>query len=326
MRSSVTAGLWILGTLLAGSACDDPAGPGSTEAFRSSSPHDGGTAAAAAGEIHQLGDFALYMPAGGAAPRAVLVALGGPNTKAIVTGEPFGAPLPQVEAALQAMGAAFREWADENRVAILGTSRSAMTALPDGAASDQLIVDAIAAGAAASGDARLSGVPLMLYGMSGGGPEASGFAARHPERVAGVFLKVPAGVAALTTDAQRQVPTFMALAEFDTFVDNAALGQAAAANRAAGALWAMATEPGVPHHAMTPAMRTVTLVWMSSVLQRRLAGSSGRVHPVPEQSGWLGNPATGEVSRWGRYEGDRSSASWLPTESAAEEWRNLMGL
>ena len=166
---------------------------------------------------------------------------------------------------------------------------------------------------------------ILLFGLFGGAPEASGFTARHPELVAGLLLKVPVSVATLTTDAQREVPTFMVLAELEVFFDNVALGQAFAANRGDGALWAMATEPGVPHQAFTPAMRTATLAWMSSVLDRRVAGSSSHIQTVVEQSGWLGDPSTGEVSPWGRYRGDRSSANWFPTRGPAEQWQILIG-
>ena len=324
MRSPAAGSLWIMGILLAASGCDDPAASTGVDPTRASVLQARNVSGGVAdGEIHLLGDFALYVPAAAEGPRAVLVALGGPNTKAIVTGEPFGAPLPPVEAALQAMGQSLRALADEHRIAILGTS---LAALPQGAASDQRILEAIEAGAEASGQPGLSTVPLLLFGFSGGGPEASGFTARHPERVAGLLLKVPAGVASLTTEAQRRVPTFMVLAQFEAFVDNAALGQAFAANRGGGALWAMAMEPGVPHHAFSPNLRAATLEWIGSVVGLRLAGSSGRLRAIVEQSGWLGDPSTGEVSPWGGYRGDRSEASWFPTRSTAEQWRRLIGV
>lgn len=323
MRSPAVRSTWIAGILLAAAGCDAPTAPTGPDAARSGSTPEHAAAAQGTEEgIYELGEFALYVPAAPEGPRALLVALGGPNTKAIVTGEPFGAPFPPVEAALQGMGQSLRDFADEHRIAILGTSRAAM---PSGAASDQIIVDAIAAGAEASGAAKLTSVPLIFYGISGGAPEASGFTARHPERVAGLFLKVPDMLATLTTAAQREVPTFMVLAEFDAFVDNAALAQGFAANRGAGALWAMAMEPGVPHHALTPNHLAATLEWMDAVTSHRLAGASGRIRAVAEQSGWLGDPASGEVSPWGRYAGDRATASWFPTRATAEAWQALIG-
>jgi hypothetical protein len=319
MQSSVAQKLWMLGTLLVAAGCDSPEGPtGLTD-----SQQDRNVAAAVAGgAVYQLGDFALYMPPVPDAPRAVIVVLGSRNAKGFVTGESFGVPFPPAEVALQAMGQSLRALADEHRVAILGTS---LGDLPNGVVSDQQILNAIAAGAEASGRAELSTAPFLLFGLFGGGPEASGFTARHSQRVAGLLLKVPYSVAALTTETQRQVPTFMVLAELEVLGINAALGEAFAANRSGGALWAMATEPGVPHEAFTPAFRAATLAWMGAVLDRRVAGSSGQLHGVPEQSGWLGDPSSGAVSPWGRYRGDRSSANWFPTRGSAEQWQILIG-
>lgn len=328
MRSSLAARLCILGAVLGASACDGPtavtdsstepdvAAGSATEldAFRAGRP----------GTVHLLGDFALYMPATFRGPRAVIVALGGPKTRAIVTGESFGAP-PPVEPALQAMGEAMRAFADENGVAILGTSLFGPSALKDDVESDERILAALAEGAAASGRPRLAAVPILTFGLSGGGPEASGFAARRPELVAGVFLKAPSRVTLLLERAQRKVPTFLALAERDVLVDNVALGQAFATNRGSGALWALATEPGAEHFSYSDVLRTTTIGWMQEIVDRRVAGASGRIRPAVAVLGWLGDPATGEVSPWGRYDGDRTAASWFPTKCVAELWRTLIG-
>ena len=322
MRSSAALRFWILGTLLAASGCDAPAGPAHVDPASSGTLPARAATRAAVGEIYELGEFALYMPPAAEGPRAVIVALGGPNTRAFVTGETFGAPFPPVEAALQAMGESLRRLADEHRVAILGTS---LASIQPGAAADQQVLDAIKAGADASGRTGLSTAPILLYGLSGGAPEASGFAARYPERIVGLFLKVPETVVTLTTAAQRKVPTFMVLAEFDAFVDNGALTQAFSTNRGGGALWAMAMEPGVPHHSFTPVHQATTIEWMGAVLNHRLAGSSGQLRTIKEQSGWLGNSSTGQVFPWGGYRGDRSTASWFPTRAVAQRWRTLIG-
>lgn len=323
MRSPAVRFTWIVGILLAAAGCDDPAGITGVDSVRS------GTSAeriaevnAVEGTVYQLGEFALYMPAAAEGPRAVLVALGGPNTKAFVTGEPFGAPLPPVEAALQAMGQSLRDLADEHHFAILGTSRAA---LPSGAESDQIILDAIEAGAEASGRAALPSVPLLMYAISGGAPEASGFVVRNPERVAGLLFKVPLTVPSFTTATQLRIPTMMILAEFDAFVNNTELAQSFADNRGSGGLWALALEPGVPHHALSPNHRDATLEWIGAIMNLGVAGASGNLRTMAEQSGWLGNPSTGDVTPWGGYTGDRSRANWFPTRSAAERWQSLIG-
>jgi hypothetical protein len=311
--------LWCVGTLFAIAGCSNDFAPTEMAAGPALGAHQ------ATGGTYQLGDFALFVPDIHGAPRAVLVAMGGPNTKGFVTGEPFGAPVPAVEAALQAFGQSLREFAAAHRIAILGSSRFGRNILEDNAASDQLILDALAEGSAASGAAGLAELPILLYGISGGSPEASGFAARNPEQTVGVFLKVPTALPAMTTETQLQVPVFIAQAELDAFVDNVAITASFAAGRSIGALWARAMEPGVPHHALTPAHQQTTLAWMDAALGKRLAGNSGRIRKGVEQSGWLGDPSTGEVSPWGRYRGDRSMANWLPSRRAAEQWQAFAG-
>jgi hypothetical protein len=274
-------------------------------------------------ELFEVGDFSVHIPAGVSAVRGVLLALGGPNTRGFASGAPFGAPVPEVEAALQTLGEEFRALAADHGLAVLGTSLAAMA---NSSESDQLLLDAVQEAAALSGRPELASAPLLLYGMSGGGPEASGFTARNPGRVAGLFLKVPAGVASLTSGQVLGVPTYLVQAEMDAFVDNAALALAFEANRRTGALWSRALEPGVPHHSLTPAHREVTINWMSTILELRLgATAAGPLRPIIESSGWLGDPGSG-VAPWAEYLGDPTSASWFPSQATAEEWGAFVGV
>ncbi|MEZ4458031.1 MAG: hypothetical protein R2882_16015 [Gemmatimonadales bacterium] len=274
-------------------------------------------------EVFEFGDYALYLPACVRTTRAVLLALGGPDTRAFVTDNAFGAPNPALEASLHGFGEELRNLAATQRIAILGQTGRFAT-LPDSPASDQLIMDAIGTGAALSGRPELGSAPMIIWGVSGGAPEASGFAARNPQRVAGLFLRVPLRVSLLTSESQRRVPTYMALAELDVLVDNAANTAAFEANRRGGALWALAMEPAVIHHELSPVQRKAAIDWMQEILQLRLpATPSGRLRRIAEPSGWLGDRATGKAWRWGRYPGDRRLASWLPTRETAELWENL---
>ncbi len=274
-------------------------------------------------ELFEFGDYALFVPATVDQPRAVLLALGGPDTRAFATGKPFGAPIPEVETSLQALGQAYRALAASRSLAILGTSLAAM---PNGADSDHLLFDAINTAGGMSGHPELPAIPMFLYGMSGGGPQASGFTARNPGRVAGLFLKVPAGVASLTNGSALHVPTYMVLAELDAFVDNTALTTAFEANRQAGALWALAKEPGVAHHSLSPAQRQLTIDWIAAILDLRMLyweWPGDQMYQPLETDGWLGDRATGEVWRWDAYPGDRTLASWLPSENTAHSWALL---
>ena len=272
-------------------------------------------------ELFEFSDYALYVPASVDAPRGLLLALGGPDTRGFSTMGPLGAPIPEVEASLQDLGQAFRALAATHGLAVLGTSLAAMSNSPD---SDQLLLDAVQTAAGMSGHPELATAPMLLYGISSGAPQASGFTARSPERVAGLFLKVPVGVASLTSGNTLRVPTYMVLAELDTFVNKAALTAAFEANRGAGALWALAEEPAVRHHSLTPAQREVTINWMRTVLDLRLRprlrahfarsprtpGGSGTVSPVR----WDHGPTIQETARW------RVGSRRRPPASSGKPW------
>lgn len=275
-------------------------------------------------ELFDLGDFALFVPATVSTVRGILLALGGPDTRGFASGEEFGAPVPATEASLQMLGQEFRSMAAEKGLAVLGTSLSAM---PNLAWADVMLFTALSEAATVSGRPDLESAPLLLYGMSGGGPEASGFTARHPDRVAGLFLRVPETVESLTNEDAHGVPTYAVLAELDVFVDNAAVAEAFAGNRGAGALWALAMEAGVPHFALTPVQRALTLNWMRTILEARLSASASG-HPlqaIGEATGWLGDQATGTVASWATYAGDPAAASWLPSQTTAEDWSTFVG-
>ena len=57
-----------------------------------------GDGPAAAREVVEFGDFTLYVPADVPTVRGILLALGGPDTRAFVSDGLFGAPKPELEA------------------------------------------------------------------------------------------------------------------------------------------------------------------------------------------------------------------------------------
>jgi Dienelactone hydrolase and related enzymes len=269
-------------------------------------------------ELFDLGDFSVYIPESVDDVSAVLVALGGPDTRGFSSATSFGAPMPEVEASLQAFGQQLRTMARFQNLAVIGTSK---TAIDNSAAGDKIILDALAAAAKQSGRPEIANAPVLMYGLSSGGPEASGFATRHPARLAGLFLKAPLSVELLTTEAARSIPTFVVLAELDAFVDNSAIKAAFQANRKAGALWALAMEAGVPHQFFTSAQQELTSNWMYTTLNARALNDEWGITAYPETSGWLGDHATGEIAAWKDYPGDRNTASWFPSGAVAENWR-----
>ncbi|HSK20153.1 MAG TPA: hypothetical protein VK912_13455 [Longimicrobiales bacterium] len=216
----------------------------------------------------------------------------------------------------------FRDLAAERGLAILGSRRGGPTAFPNDPASDQLLLDAIAQAATLTGRPDLLDAPLLVYGISSGAPEATGFVQRNPERITALFLKVPLSAGPLTGQALH-VPRYMVLAELDAFVDNTMLSATFEAYRAAGAPWAMALEPGVPHHSLSPAQRELTVDWMRTILP---LGNAGPFRQNPPQVGWLGDPATGDIAPVRTFAGDPSAASWFPTRPLAAQWAAFIGM
>ena len=296
------------------------AGSHDSEGASGSVPGDVGVAGI---EVFEFGDYALYVPACVESSGALLVALGGPDTRAFVTGKAFGAPIPEVEASFQVLGRELRKLAVTQGLAVFGR-RGVLANGPDG---DRLLLDAVRTGAELSGHPELPSAPLVVYGLSGGAPEASGFTARNPARVAGLFLKVPPRVESLTSGDAQQVPTYVVLAELDVFVNNAALTAAFEANRRAGALWALAMERAVTHFSLSPVQRQVTVTWIHTILKHRLpATPSDPLREIAESSGWLGDRASGLAWRWAGYPGDRALASWLPSRATAKQWEDLIAV
>ena len=275
---------------------------------------------AAPAEVLEFGEFALFLPAEVRTLRGLLLPLGGPDTRAFVTDGAYGAPIPELEAALHAYGQSLRALAVEQGLAILGTRLSGEDGLPNTPATDGTLFGAIEEAAELSGHPELRTVPLLVYGISGGTPQAIGFVARHPERAAALLLKVPAPPQRLDNAAALAVPTYLLLAEQETFADNREVTAVFESNRRAGGLWALATEPGVPHHSLTAAHRSISVDWLRAVAGLRLAAAVGEsLRTIPEASGWLGHPDIG-VADWASYAGERDKASWFPSRRTAEEW------
>jgi hypothetical protein len=316
--------LLISAALLAGCGPDagSPVGPDAGLEAGTIAPSAGTNIAASGATDIEFGDFALHVPANVRHVRGILVALGGPDTRGFAVGSPFGAPIPAVEASLQELGVMLRDLAARRSLAILGSGRFGPTAFPNEPASDHVLLDAVAQAAALSGRPELVDAPVLLFGLSGGGPEATGFTQRNPERVAALFLRVPSEAGPLTGRAL-EVPSYMVLSEFDTFVNNAMLTATFQAHRAAGAPWAMALERGVIHFTLTPAQRELTVNWMDAILPFTAAG--GTIHQRPPQVGWLGDPTTGGIVPTQRFEGDPATASFFPTRQLAAEWSAFIG-
>ncbi|HMB61416.1 MAG TPA: hypothetical protein VKN35_16000, partial [Xanthomonadales bacterium] len=276
-------------------------------------------------ETFETGNFVIYLPPDVPAVRGILLALGGPDTRAFVAKGSFGAPAPELEASLHILGQELRALAAEQQLAIMGTSLHGLAPLPNEPQTDALIFTAIAEGAELSGHRELTDTPIFLYGISGGAQQAAGFTTRNPGRVAALILKAPETLVSLSSAKALAVPTYLILGQCDAIADNNALVAAFESNRRAGGLWALAVQADVPHHSLTQSQRAITVHWLRTLAKLRLGALPQDALPViPESSGWLGHSEMG-VSSWADYPGDRKAASWFASQATAEEWWKFAG-
>jgi hypothetical protein len=277
--------------------------------------------ALAANEIYEFGSAAVYVPAGVGPLQGVIVTLGGPTTAGFVTGGPIAPPgKTALETSIQSLGASLRTTAKARRVALLGWT----VTLTDGGASDTQIYDALDSVAILSDHPELADAPFLTFGLSAGGPEASGLVSRNPGRAIGLVARVPTGVKALSDPAELAVPTLVMQAELDQVVNNATTQATFTANRAKGGLWALVVEPGVVHDTASTEANGAAVNWISAVLTLRLPATPGApLVTLDETTGWLGDQTTLQIASWANFAGPRDSASWLPSQATALSWQNL---
>jgi len=49
-----------------------------------------------------------------------------------------------------------------------------------------------------------------------------------------------------------------------------------------------------------------------------------QLHKIDPHTGWLGNPETYEVARYGEFKGDKNKGIWLPDETTALAWKQYL--
>jgi dienelactone hydrolase len=193
----------------------------------------------------------------------------------------------------------------------------------DPAAAYTAITAALGIFASQSGNPQLGQVPLLLFGHSAGGCLAYKITRLHSARVIG-FLSGKGGchephdagiLGALS------VPGYFFIGEDDEPSRAANITTVFEQNRAAGALWALAVEPGAAHAVIRDL--GLQIKWMDAVLSRRLPASatSTTLVPINEASGWLANRSSFAIAAYAAYAGEPLQASWLPSEQTAQDWQ-----
>jgi poly(3-hydroxybutyrate) depolymerase len=181
------------------------------------------------------------------------------------------------------------------------------------------LLDAVNAFARRSNHAEVANAPLLLWGMSAGGEFNYEFVAWKPERViAFIVNKGNVYYTALASDAARRVPGILFTGEKDLEYRIQAVTGLFGINRRAGALWAIAQEPGVGH--AVARSRDLAAILFEDMLAARLSGAQ----TLDEKTGYFGDPKTGAITPVGDTKAPATPTAWLPTERVAKAWQAVI--
>ena len=271
--------------------------------------------------MYEAGQFLVYVPSGVSTVRGVFFFLIGGNTDS----RPF------LRDDLTALTGTELSEAQNYRRRMMALARAhglALIGAPVNSSSPAAILGALVS-VSEKGRPELAHAPLMFHGNSGGVCPAYDFTVKHPDRVIGFIIAKAA--ACLSTDASpaRGVPGYFIFGELDTVLPTAGAYMTAlfAQHRANGALWALAVERGAGHEHVGD--HNLLFNWMGDVITRRLPatitpGAPVQLRPVVSATGWLGDGSSSVIAEFGCYNGDKLSASWLPSEGAARNWQTMV--
>jgi poly(3-hydroxybutyrate) depolymerase len=261
-------------------------------------------------------EFRLWCPPSAGPLRAVLVLVPGSN------GDGRGDVMDRV----------WQDFATRNRLALVGCrltdkphEQGFIEEYADASkGTGQALLTALGALGRQALHAELSDAPLLLWGMSAGGQFNYEFVAWKPERVA-AFVVNKGGIyySALVPRAARNVPGLLFVGGKDLWSRNNTISGLFAVNRRAGALWALAEEPGAAH--VVGRSRDVALVFFEDVLRLRLDSTNpGALKPIPDGNGFVGDLAAKTFKPMADAAAVAGPTVWLPTERAARAWQAML--
>jgi hypothetical protein len=172
-----------------------------------------------------------------------------------------------------------------------------------------------------SGHRELASVPLLLWGMSAGGEFNYEFVAWKPERVA-AFVVNKGGIyySALLPQASRNVPGVLFVGGKDLESRISTITGLFAVNRRAGALWALAEEPGAAH--IVGRSMELAKIFFEDVMSARLGTSPMKT--LSEKEGFIGDPREKAFHPAGTAPLPNYSTAWLPTARVARAWQAMI--
>jgi predicted esterase len=178
-----------------------------------------------------------------------------------------------------------------------------------------------------SGHDELRHSPILIWGFSAAASFATTYAALHPDRTIG-FVRYHVRVRDVPMDLQRlkDIPALLIAGAEDESAgvqDAEAFWQRA---RQLSAPWTFAVEPNAQHSSpdiQQATAKALTIPWIRAVIEHRLA-ADGTLRPITPANSWFANPNTREIAVAEKFDGDRTSAAWLPNEEVAKGWNIVM--
>ena len=203
-------------------------------------------------------------------------------------------------------------------VALIGT-----TTLEDNPPNYDTLLQALSAFGTQSSHPELATIPIFFVGHSMGGCTAYGFSRVHGARVAG-FLTMKGGCHNPGPAAGAgEVPGHFLIGALDEQYRRTNITAAFETGRAAGAPWAVSIDP-FQHGPILDF--DLMFDWIDAVLAARLPLTPGApLRAVSVQDGWLGDRSNGAIATYACFGGNRSTASWLPSQATALDWQRMAG-
>jgi len=159
---------------------------------------------------------------------------------------------------------------------------------------------------------NIAALPMYLWGMSAGGEFNYEFVAWKPEKVA-AFIVNKGGIyyTALASKAARAVPGILFVGEKDLDSRTFTVKGLYAVNRRAGALWALAEEPGLAH--VVGKSQELGAVLFEEVLNAAPGSLNGK-------SGFVAGIHTHEIQPAATAATNNVLTSWFVSERLAQAW------
>jgi len=265
------------------------------------------------GSNYDKAEFRLWYPPGVTSVRAIVVLVPGSNGDGRAMAEETG----------------WQTFAVKNRVALLGTrftdqphDQSFIEHYVDvSRGSGQALLTAVDSLADKTGHSELAAAPFLMWGMSAGGQFNYEFVAWKPERVA-AFVVNKGGIyySALLSPEARNVPGMLFIGGKDLESRIAIITGLFQLNRRAGALWALAEEPGAAH-VVGRSIDVAKIFFEDALVLRVREGSS--LQPINERDGIIGDIKTLSFQLAIMAGRQTVSNPWLLTDWVARAWKAM---